>query len=146
AAHERVVYERLKTAMASEGLRGQPLLVPQCIELSVREVECAQQHADWFAAHGFELQALGEQSLAIRQIPALLKQEKALELVQAVLAELLEFGTSDLVEAQINDLLATMACHGAVRANRQLSISEMNALLRDMEVTERSGQCNHGRP
>lgn len=146
AAHERVVYERLKTAMASEGLRGQPLLVPQCIELSVREVECAQQHADWFAAHGFELQALGEQSLAIRQIPALLKQEKALELVQAVLAELLEFGTSDLVEAQINELLATMACHGAVRANRQLSISEMNALLRDMEVTERSGQCNHGRP
>lgn len=146
AAHERVVYERLKSAMASEGLRGQPLLVPQCIEVGVREMECAVQYADWFVEHGFELQPLGEESLAIRQIPALLKQEQAASLVQAVLAELMEYGSSDLIEARINELLATMACHGAVRANRQLGIGEMNSLLRDMEVTERSGQCNHGRP
>ncbi len=146
AAHERVVYERLKSAMASEGLRGQPLLVPECIQLGVREMECVQQYEHWFAQHGFELQLLGEQSVAIRQIPALLKQEQAAALVQAVLADLLEFGSSDLVQAQINELLATMACHGAVRANRQLGISEMNALLRDMEITEHSGQCNHGRP
>lgn len=146
AAHERVVYERLKTAMAQEGLRGQPLLVPQTLSLSVREVDCAEQNADWFSRFGFELQVLSDESLAIRQIPALLKQEQAGPLVQAVLAELMEYGTSDQIQAHLNELLATMACHGAVRANRQLSIAEMNALLRDMEITERSGQCNHGRP
>jgi len=146
AAHERVVYERLKTAMAEEGLRGQPLLVPQTLSLSVREVDCAEQNVQWFSQLGFELQTLGEESIAIRQIPALLKQAQAAELVQAVLADLMEYGTSDRIQAHINELLATMSCHGAVRANRQLSIVEMNALLRDMEITERSGQCNHGRP
>lgn len=146
AAHERVVYERLKIAMAEEGLRGQPLLVPQTLSLSAREVDCAEQNAQWFSQLGFELQVLGEESIAIRQIPALLKQAHAAELVQAVLVELMEYGTSDRIQAHINELLATMSCHGAVRANRQLSIAEMNALLRDMEITERSGQCNHGRP
>lgn len=146
AAHERVVYERLKTAMAEEGLRGQPLLVPQTLSLSAREVDCAEQNAQWFSQLGFELQVLGEESIAIRQIPALLKQAHAAELVRAVLADLMEYGTSDRIQAHINELLATMSCHGAVRANRQLSIAEMNALLRDMEITERSGQCNHGRP
>nr|WP_218573156.1 DNA mismatch repair endonuclease MutL [Pseudomonas sp. L-22-4S-12] len=146
AAHERITYERLKTAMASEGLRGQPLLVPESIALSQREADCAEEHAAWFQRLGFELQRLGEESLAIRQIPALLKQAEATQLVRDVLADLLEYGTSDRIQAHLNELLATMACHGAVRANRRLTLPEMNGLLRDMEHTERSGQCNHGRP
>ena len=146
AAHERITYERLKTAMACEGLRGQPLLVPESIALSQREADCAEEHGQWFQRLGFELQRLGEESLAIRQIPALLKQAEATQLVRDVLADLLEYGTSDRIQAHLNELLATMACHGAVRANRRLTLPEMNALLRDMEHTERSGQCNHGRP
>jgi DNA mismatch repair protein MutL len=146
AAHERITYERLKHAMASEGLRGQPLLVPESIALSQREADCAEEHGKWFQRLGFELQRLGEETVAIRQIPALLKQAEATQLVRDVLADLLEYGTSDRIQAHLNELLATMACHGAVRANRRLTIPEMNALLRDMEQTERSGQCNHGRP
>lgn len=146
AAHERITYERLKVAMASEGLRGQPLLVPESIAVSQREADCAEEHADWFQRLGFELQRLGPESLAIRQIPALLKQAEATRLVQDVLVDLLEYGTTDRIQAHLNELLGTMACHGAVRANRRLTLPEMNALLRDMEHTERSGQCNHGRP
>lgn len=146
AAHERITYERLKTAMASEGLRGQPLLVPESIAVSQREADCAEEHAHWFQMLGFELQRLGPESLAIRQIPSLLKQAEATRLVQDVLADLLEYGTSDRIQAHLNELLGTMACHGAVRANRRLTLPEMNGLLRDMEQTERSGQCNHGRP
>lgn len=146
AAHERITYERLKSAMASEGLRGQPLLVPESLAVSQREADCAEEHADWFARLGFELQRLGPESLGIRQVPALLRHAEALQLVRDVLADLLEYGTSDRIQAHLNELLATMACHGAVRANRRLTLPEMNALLRDMEQTERSGQCNHGRP
>ena len=146
AAHERIMYERLKIAMASEGLSGQPLLVPESLALSQREADCAEEHAQWFQRLGFELQRLGPESLAIRQIPALLKQAEANRLVQDVLADLMEYGTSDRIQAHLNELLGTMACHGAVRANRRLAIPEMNGLLRDMESTERSGQCNHGRP
>ncbi|WAB97591.1 MULTISPECIES: DNA mismatch repair endonuclease MutL [Pseudomonas] len=146
AAHERIMYERLKVAMASEGLSGQPLLVPESLALSQREADCAEEHAQWFQRLGFELQRLGPETLAIRQIPALLKQAEANRLVQDVLADLMEYGTSDRIQAHLNELLGTMACHGAVRANRRLAIAEMNALLRDMENTERSGQCNHGRP
>ena len=146
AAHERITYERLKTAMASEGLRGQPLLVPESIAVSEREADCAEEHSSWFSKLGFELQRLGPETLAIRQIPALLKQAEATQLVRDVLADLLEYGTSDRIQAHLNELLGTMACHGAVRANRRLTVPEMNGLLRDMEITERSGQCNHGRP
>ncbi|WP_040260039.1 DNA mismatch repair endonuclease MutL [Pseudomonas massiliensis] len=146
AAHERIMYERLKVAMASEGLSGQPLLVPEALALSQREADCAEEHAQWFSRLGFELQRLGPETLAIRQIPALLKQAEANRLVADVLADLMEYGTSDRIQAHLNELLGTMACHGAVRANRRLAIAEMNALLRDMETTERSGQCNHGRP
>ncbi|WP_343576808.1 DNA mismatch repair endonuclease MutL [Pseudomonas sp.] len=146
AAHERITYERLKTAMASEGLRGQPLLVPESIAVSEREADCAEEHGSWFSKLGFELQRLGPETLAIRQIPALLKQAEATQLVRDVLADLLEYGTSDRIQAHLNELLGTMACHGAVRANRRLTVPEMNGLLRDMEITERSGQCNHGRP
>ena len=146
AAHERIMYERLKIAMASEGLSGQPLLVPESIAVSQREADCAEEHMATFQQLGFELQRLGPESLAIRQIPALLKQAEANRLVHDVLADLMEYGTSDRVQAHMNELLGTMACHGAVRANRRLAIAEMNGLLRDMENTERSGQCNHGRP
>lgn len=146
AAHERITYERLKIAMASEGLKGQPLLVPESLAVSQREADCAEEHAAWFQRLGFELQRLGPESLAIRQTPALLKQAEASQLVRDVLSDLLEYGTSDRIQAHLNELLATMACHGAVRANRRLTVPEMNGLLRDMEQTERSGQCNHGRP
>ncbi|WP_296259070.1 MULTISPECIES: DNA mismatch repair endonuclease MutL [unclassified Pseudomonas] len=146
AAHERIMYERLKIAMASEGLSGQPLLVPESIAVSQREADCAEEHMTTFQQLGFELQRLGPESLAIRQIPALLKQAEANRLVHDVLADLMEYGTSDRVQAHMNELLGTMACHGAIRANRRLAIPEMNGLLRDMENTERSGQCNHGRP
>jgi DNA mismatch repair protein MutL len=146
AAHERIMYERLKVAMASEGLSGQPLLVPESLALSQREADCAEEHASWFQRLGFELQRLGPETLAIRQIPALLKQAEANRLVQDVLADLMEYGTSDRIQAHLNELLGTMACHGAIRANRRLALPEMNGLLRDMEITERSGQCNHGRP
>ncbi|QLF92881.1 DNA mismatch repair endonuclease MutL [Pseudomonas sp. ABC1] len=146
AAHERITYERLKIAMASEGLRGQPLLVPVSIAVSQREADCAEEHAEWFQKLGFELQRLGPETLAIRQIPALLKQAEANRLVIDVIADLMEYGTSDRIQAHLNELLGTMACHGSVRANRRLTLPEMNALLRDMESTERSGQCNHGRP
>jgi len=146
AAHERIMYERLKIAMASEGLSGQPLLVPESIAVSQREADCAEEHVSWFQRLGFELQRLGPETLAIRQIPALLKQAEANRLVHDVLADLMEYGTSDRIQAHLNELLGTMACHGAIRANRRLAIPEMNGLLRDMENTERSGQCNHGRP
>ena len=146
AAHERIMYERLKIAMASEGLSGQPLLVPESLAVSQREADCAEEHLETFQRLGFELQRLGPETLAIRQIPALLKQAEANRLVSDVLADLMEYGTSDRVQAHMNELLGTMACHGAIRANRRLAIPEMNALLRDMENTERSGQCNHGRP
>ncbi len=146
AAHERITYERLKTAMASEGLRGQPLLVPESIAVSQREADCAEEHEAWFQRLGFELQRFGPESLAIRQIPVLLKQAESSQLVRDVLADLLEYGSSDRIQAHLNELLGTMACHGAIRANRRLSLPEMNGLLRDMEHTERSGQCNHGRP
>ncbi|QXG43503.1 DNA mismatch repair endonuclease MutL [Pseudomonas viridiflava] len=146
AAHERIMYERLKIAMANEGLSGQPLLVPESIAVSQREADCAEEHLATFQRLGFELQRLGPETLAIRQIPALLKQAEANRLVSDVLADLMEYGTSDRVQAHMNELLGTMACHGAIRANRRLAIPEMNGLLRDMENTERSGQCNHGRP
>ncbi|POD70720.1 DNA mismatch repair endonuclease MutL [Pseudomonas syringae group genomosp. 3] len=146
AAHERIMYERLKIAMANEGLSGQPLLVPESIAVSQREADCAEEHITTFQRLGFELQRLGPETLAIRQIPALLKQAEANRLVSDVLADLMEYGTSDRVQAHMNELLGTMACHGAIRANRRLAIPEMNGLLRDMENTERSGQCNHGRP
>nr|WP_165447470.1 DNA mismatch repair endonuclease MutL [Pseudomonas mucidolens] len=146
AAHERIMYERLKIAMASEGLSGQPLLVPESLAVSQREADCAEEHHAVFQKLGFELQRLGPETLAIRQIPALLKQAEANRLVADVLADLMEYGTSDRIQAHINELLGTMACHGAIRANRRLALPEMNGLLRDMENTERSGQCNHGRP
>ncbi len=146
AAHERIVYERMKLAWAGEGLKSQPLLVPVSLAVSQREADMAEEQETFFQRLGFRLQRMGDETLVIREVPALLRQADVPQLLRDVLADLSEVGHSQRVEAQLNELLGTMACHGAVRANRQLSLDEMNALLRDMERTERSGQCNHGRP
>ncbi|MES2909445.1 MAG: DNA mismatch repair endonuclease MutL [Pseudomonadota bacterium] len=146
AAHERIVYERLKAAQGSTGIVAQPLLVPISLAVSQREADLAEQSEAALAEMGIALQRLGPETLLIRAVPSLLAQAGAEALVRDVLSDLLTHGQTRRVEEQRNELMATMACHGAVRANRQLSITEMNALLRDMEATERSGQCNHGRP
>lgn len=146
AAHERITYERMKTAFAQGGLQTQPLLVPESIAVSQKEADCAEQHWDTFTQLGFELQRAGPETLLVRQVPALLNRAPVAQLVRDVLSDLIEHGSSERIQQRINELLSTMACHGSVRANRRLTIPEMNALLRDMEATERSGQCNHGRP
>ena len=146
AAHERITYERMKCAYADSGIRSQPLLVPRALAVSEREADCADERAELFASLGLGLQRAGPESLLIREVPLQLRDADVEQLVRDVLSDLIEFGTSDRIEAQINELLATMACHAAVRANRRLTLPEMNGLLRDMEETERSGQCNHGRP
>ena len=146
AAHERIVYERLKAAQESEGIARQPLLVPLSIAVSQREADLAETHQADFLDMGFELQRMGPETLLVRALPTLLSQAGAEALVRDVLSDLVTHGQTRRWQEHRNTLLATMACHGAVRANRQLSVVEMNALLRDMEATERSGQCNHGRP
>jgi DNA mismatch repair protein MutL len=146
AAHERITYERLKAARDATGIRSQPLLVPQSIAVSQREVQTAVLHSALFQRLGLEVEEGGEESLVIRQIPVALRDSNVEQLVRDVLADLIEFGNSERIEAHMDEILSTMACHGSVRANRRLTIPEMNALLRDMEATERSGQCNHGRP
>ena len=146
AAHERITYERLKTARASEGIRSQPLLVPRAVAVSQREVQVASEHSEFFRGLGMVVEVAGEESLVIRQIPVSLRDSDTEQLLRDVLADLIEYGSSDRIESHLDEILSTMACHGSVRANRRLTIPEMNALLRDMEATERSGQCNHGRP
>ncbi len=146
AAHERIGYERLKCAHDGEGLRTQPLLVPLTVAVAEREADVAEREADTLAELGFELTRSGPQSLVLRSVPALLAHGDVEALLRDVLADLREHGESRRIAAARDELLATMACHGAVRANRRLTLPEMNALLREMEVTARSGQCNHGRP
>jgi DNA mismatch repair protein MutL len=146
AAHERITYEHLKNSMAEDTVRSQPLLVPASLAVSQKEGDCAEEFADTFQKLGFELNRLAPEKLAIRAVPSLLKDSNSEQLVRDVLSDLLEHGSSQRIEEEINEILSTMACHGSVRANHRLSIPEMNALLRDMERTERSGQCNHGRP
>ncbi len=146
AAHERITYEGLKTAQQGEGIRSQPLLVPVSLEVSQREAGVCEEKRDWFAALGFEVDRMGPEQVVVRQVPSLLHEADIATLVRDVLSDLLEHGSSQRVQDCINDLFSTMACHGSVRANRRLTIDEMNALLREMERTERSGQCNHGRP
>jgi DNA mismatch repair protein MutL len=151
AAHERIGYEKLKAAHDGEGLRSQPLLVPRTLAVSEREADLAETHAQALSDLGFEVQRSGPASLLLRSVPALLAQGDVEALLRDVLADLREQDGADRpgadrVTAARDEMLATMACHGAVRAHRRLSIAEMNALLREMETTERSGQCNHGRP
>jgi DNA mismatch repair protein MutL len=146
AAHERITYEGLKAAQQGEGIRSQPLLVPVSLDVSRREADVCEQQQDWFAALGFEVDRMGPERVVVRQVPALLGDADIAALVRDVLSDLLEHGSSQRIQDFMNELLSTMACHGSVRANRRLSMDEMNALLRQMEITERSGQCNHGRP
>lgn len=146
AAHERIVYERMKDSWEQDGIRSQPLLVPVSLNVSESEAEVGVEQADTFNRLGFVVERLGLESLSIREVPVALAKSDVSLLVRDVLADMRTYGNSRRIEESINELLATMACHGSVRANRQLSVPEMNALLRDMEATERSGQCNHGRP
>jgi DNA mismatch repair protein MutL len=146
AAHERITYERMKTACQSAELKMQPLLVPLSIAVSQGEADCAETEQEALLGIGIELERVAAESIVVRQVPSILRNANIEQLVRDVLSDVLEYGSSDRIEALQDELLSTMACHGSVRANRQLTIPEMNALLRDMEATERSGQCNHGRP
>ncbi len=146
AAHERITYERMKRALVEQDLKSQPLLVPVSLAVSQKEAALAESHGQELQQLGLQVERIGPETLAVRQIPALLRGADTEQLVRDVLADVIEHGQSDRVEAMTHELLGTMACHGSVRANRQLTIPEMNSLLRDMEATERSGQCNHGRP
>ncbi len=146
AAHERIVYEKLKAAFESGGIVRQPLLVPVMVSVSEREADLAAGAAEIFSRVGLVVDRSGPASLAIREFPALLKQADAEELLRDVLADLQDAGISNRIEDRCNQFLATMACHGSVRANRALTLPEMNALLREMENTDRADQCNHGRP
>ncbi|MCE8003661.1 DNA mismatch repair endonuclease MutL [Billgrantia ethanolica] len=146
AAHERIVYERMKAQVHGGTLQTQPLLVPVSLAASHAEVATAEAEREAFSRLGVELDVAGPETLLVRQVPALLADADVEPLIRDMLGDLERYGRSDRLEAHINELLATMACHGSVRANRRLSVAEMNALLRDMERTERSGQCNHGRP
>ena len=146
AAHERIVYERMKQNAEQESVISQPLLVPATFSVSQSEADLVEENGEFFDHLGFAVERLGPEQLRLRAIPALLKNADSEQLLRDVLADLAEHGRSERVQEHQNELLSTMACHASVRANRQLTIVEMNALLRDIEQTERSGQCNHGRP
>jgi DNA mismatch repair protein MutL len=146
AAHERIVYERLKTQLDSERIASQPLLIPSTFAATPAEVATAESCADALAQLGLEISPLGPKTLAIRAVPVALSLGDPVELSRSVLAELAHHDASRVVQQAQHHILATMACHGAVRANRRLTLDEMNGLLRQMEETERSDQCNHGRP
>ena len=146
AAHERITYERMKAAYENENIISMPLLVPLNIAVSEKEAGIAEEYHQLFSDFGFEVDRLGVETVVVRQIPSMLKNADIDGLVRDVLADIIRYGSSERIRQSVNELMGTMACHGSVRANRQLTIPEMNALLRDMERTERSGQCNHGRP
>ena len=146
AAHERIVYERLKAQMAHARLESQPLLIPQSFAATPQEIATAESQREALISLGLDIDALGPTTLALRSVPLALTQADGVDLARSVLAELAQLDASDVIRRAQHELLATMACHGAVRANRQLTLIEMNALLRDMEATDRADQCNHGRP
>lgn len=146
AAHERITYERLKLQRQQAGIAAAPLLVPVSVAVSEKEASCAEEHESLLRDLGFAVARAGPETLLIRQVPVVLQKADPSALIRDLLADLLTHGRSTRIEEAMNQVLATMACHGSVRASRRLSIPEMNALLRDMEATERSGQCNHGRP
>jgi DNA mismatch repair protein MutL len=146
AAHERITYERFKQTYREGGVVRQPLLVPVSVAVSAREADLAEAQADRLAAIGMEVSRIGRDALAVRAIPALLHGADAEHLLRDLLSDMAEHGDSNRLQEGIDQVLATMACHGSVRANRKLTLDEMNGLLREMERTERADQCNHGRP
>ncbi|MFZ5483538.1 MAG: DNA mismatch repair endonuclease MutL [Pseudomonadota bacterium] len=146
AAHERILYEGLKAALDGQGLAAQPLLIPLVFQATALELATATENAETLAAMGFEITAASPTHLAVRAVPAMLARADAERLAREVLKDIREFGASEALTARRDELLATLACHGAVRAHRKLALPEMNALLRDMERTLRADQCNHGRP
>ena len=146
AAHERIVYERLKASLGSAAIESQPLLIPATFAATAQEIATAEAQADNLLALGLDVAPLSACVLAVRSRPAALVGGDVVELARSVLAELAQFEASTVIQRAQHEILSTMACHGAVRANRQLTLEEMNALLRDMEATDRSDQCNHGRP
>jgi DNA mismatch repair protein MutL len=146
AAHERIVYEGLKAALDAAALPSQPLLVPIAMTATPEEVEAAEEGRAELESLGFDVAAGGPRELVIRAVPSLLADLDGAGLLRSVLGEMREFGASRVLVERRNELLSTLACHGAVRANRSLTVPEMNALLRQMEATERAGSCNHGRP
>ena len=146
AAHERIVYEKLKTAFDRQQMPTQPLLIPVTFSADTLDIATAEEEQEALHQLGFELAPISTNTLAVRAMPAMLKQARAEAAAREVLHELREFGASRALTERRNELLATLACHSAVRANQQLSLPEMNAILREMEQTERADQCNHGRP
>jgi len=146
AAHERITYEYFKANIENQGIRSQTLLVPLAISVSERETHAVEQHKTWFEKLGIGIQAGSKESVIVRKVPTLLAKTDIESLIKDVLSEIVMLGSSTKIEASMNELLSSMACHGSVRANRQMTIVEMNALLREMEKTERADQCNHGRP
>jgi DNA mismatch repair protein MutL len=146
AAHERIMYEKLKQGLDDRALAVQPLLIPATFHADRLDVATVEDQGAVLHELGFDIAGLGPTTLAVRAVPALLGQADAAQLARDVLREIREYGASRVLTERRNELLATMACHAAVRANRRLTVAEMDALLREMEATERSGQCNHGRP
>jgi DNA mismatch repair protein MutL len=146
AAHERLLYEKLKQALDRREIPMQPLLVPATFAADALDVATAEENQEVLRRIGFDIAPASPTALVVRGIPALLQDADAQQLARDVLGEVREFGASRVLAERQNELLGTMACHAAVRANRKLTVPEMNALLREMEDTERSGQCNHGRP
>jgi DNA mismatch repair protein MutL len=146
AAHERVMYEKLKRALDEQQIPMQPLLVPVTFPAEALDVATAEENREILHKIGFDLGAVSPTTLAVRGIPVMLQDADAQSLARDVLREISEYGASRVLTERRNELLGTMACHAAVRANRRLTVPEMNGLLREMEETERSGQCNHGRP
>ena len=141
-----MVYEKLKAALDNHTLAMQPLLIPVTFQADSLDVATVEENSALLRELGFEIAALSPTALAVRAVPVTLQHADAAQLARDVLSEIREYGASQVLTGRRNQLLSTMACHGAVRANRMLAIPEMNALLREMELTERSGQCNHGRP
>ncbi|MAH73166.1 MAG: DNA mismatch repair protein MutL [Cellvibrionales bacterium TMED49] len=146
AAHERIIYEELKRTYEEQGLVSQPLLVPQGVLVSETEADLGERQKEEFEKLGFVLDRSSSESLLLREIPAILRGSDTEQLLRDILADLIKYDISDRISSEIHHILSTMACHGSVRANRKLSLSEMNSLLRQMEKTERINQCNHGRP
>jgi DNA mismatch repair protein MutL len=146
AAHERILYEQFKQALESDAVQLQPLLIPVTFIADPVEVAAVEEHQAVLATLGFDMAVLSPTTLAVRAIPALLKNSDAQALARDVIRDVQEYGGSRVLVERRNELLGTMACHTAVRANRALTVTEMNALLRQMETTERADQCNHGRP